>query len=65
MNTLERIHILPHNEVCELLFTALVRLSFVRHTDAAYELSRLRRDFGFDEYQRSETPQPQDHEVPA
>ena len=65
MSTLEHIHGLPREEVDHLLYTALLRLSFVRHTDPAYELRRLRRDFGFDEYQRSETPQPQDHEVPA
>lgn len=60
MTVRERLAGLDRLELEQLMSTALTRLAFVRSTDPAYELSRLRRDFGFDEYQRAEPGQPDD-----
>jgi hypothetical protein len=63
MKLTDRIAAMDRSEVDRLLHHALSRLAFVRHTDAASELRRLREPFSHDEYKRADVPMPQDHEV--
>lgn len=63
MSVRTRIAAMDRSEVDTLLHVALLRIAFIRHTDASYELGRLLEQFSHDEYERADVARPVDSEV--